>query len=359
VARDDPPTDVDVLVIGGGVVGAAAALALAPRGGRLALVERAPLGVATGSSKGGARIYAPAAYPREAYLELGLRGLQRWRRLEVEAGERLLSPTGALSVGEFAGRQLPALGAAGIDAELVSQAEAQRRFGVRTSGDHPLVYQPDAGVIHTDRAMRTLMRQAERGGVALHGGESVSSIEDLGDRVEVETERRRWRCSAAIVAAGPWSGALLAGAGIALPLTVSCQTVAYFGLANRSARPVAVIEFDGDEPFAAWDPRRGLKAGLHKRGPVVDPSDTKLKADPEAIKHLSAWVDERFPGVTDGIAAVEPCLYTNVPEEEFILERRGRIVVAAACNGHGFQFALETGARVAELALEPATLAVR
>ena len=43
-------------------------------------------------------------------------------------------------------------------------------------------------------------------------------------------------------------------------------------------------------------------------------------------------------------------MYTNTPDEQFILERRGRIVVGSACNGQGFQFAPETGEQLARLA---------
>ena len=52
------------------------------------------------------------------------------------------------------------------------------------------------------------------------------------------------------------------------------------------------------------------------------------------------------------MSAAETCLYTNTPDERFVLERRGRIVVAAACNGQGFQLAPESGRRVAALALD-------
>src|SRR5256885_2047979 len=76
----------DVVVIGGGVVGGAAALALARRGSRVTLLERFGLKTARGSSAGTARIYAPAAYPDESYLEMGLVALRRWREFEHASG---------------------------------------------------------------------------------------------------------------------------------------------------------------------------------------------------------------------------------------------------------------------------------
>ena len=339
-------------MIGGGVVGAAAALAAARRGGRVALVEAGSLADARGSSKGTARIYAPAAYPDESYLELGLRALERWSELEAEAGEALLQPTGALSRGDFAEREMPALREAGVAAEFLSPAAALERFGVVLPDDAPLLHQPDAGVIHANRARRVLLRIAESAGAELHGDERVRGMEERGDHLAVETTRRDWLCSAAIVAAGPWSGDLLAAAGIDVQLSASVQSVAHFELADPAARPVALIEFDGEEPFACWDPGRGMKAAFHARGPAAGPEPDRVEVEPAAIERVTDWVDARFPGFGAVLGGVEPCTYTNTADERFVLERSGRVVIASACSGQGFQFAPETGARAADLALE-------
>lgn len=354
--RRQQSREADFLVIGGGVVGAAAALALAGRDGSVALVERSALARAEGSSTGSARIYTPAAYPDEAYLEMGLRALERWREIEAGSGESLLCQTGALSHGAFAERGLPALREAGVEAELLSAAEAMRRFGVSIADDDPLLYQPDAGVIRADRARAVILRMAREAGAELHGGERVESLAETDEFAEVRTDRGLWRCRSVIVAAGPWNGALLAQASIDLPLTPSSQSVAYFSLAEPSARPIVLMDFEGDEPYACWDPRHGLKAALHARGPVVDPQDTRPEVDQDAIERVTDWVRARYPGAAGDLVNTETCLYTNTPDEQFILERRGRIVVASACNGQGFQFAPETGERLARLALESAEL---
>ena len=49
---------------------------------------------------------------------------------------------------------------------------------------------------------------------------------------------------------------------------------------------------------------------------------------------------------------METCLYTNRLEDEFVLERTGRIVIGSPCSGHGFKFAPVIGGRLAALALE-------
>jgi sarcosine oxidase len=358
-ALDQKSMEVDVLVIGGGIVGAASALEAAAEGARVALLERNSLSTARGSSKGTARIHVTAAYPDEDYLEMGMRAVRRWREIEAQAGEQLLWPTGVLSAGSFAERQLPLLRYAGERAELLDPAEAAQRFGIRLAEDRPLLYQPDAGIIRADRALAAVLRLASAAGAEVWEEQMVGSIEGQGDGVVVRTEDGSWRAQTAIVAAGPWSGRLLAGVGIDVPLAVSRQTVAYFELPSDVPPPAAVIDYKGDEPYALWDPARGLKAALHERGPLTDPDEPAPPADPEVVDRLRAWVDASFPRLNAELAGSETCLYTNTPDERFMLERRGPIVVAAACNGQGFGLAPESGRRLAALALEPAEVGAR
>ena len=182
----------EFVVIGGGVVGVASALALARSGAAVELIERESAVTATGSSKGGARIFAPAAYPDESYLEMGLRAVDLWRAIEADAGTELLSTTGALTTGAFAEPALAALRAAGERAELLTPTETMRRFGVETGG-RPALHQPDAGVIRADRAYAALLALADRAGVSIRRGEAAISVEATASGAEVVTDRRRVR----------------------------------------------------------------------------------------------------------------------------------------------------------------------
>jgi sarcosine oxidase len=346
---------VDVLVLGGGVVGAAAAAAAAHESREVVLLERFELGAARGSSKGTARIFCPAAYPDDGYAELGLRALDGWRRLEAAAGETLLHETGIVSVGEFAARQLPALRDAGEPAEEIDAGQALSRLGIALDDARPIIHQPRAGVIAADRARAALLAAGQRAGVALRERERAIAIDDRGDRVAVTTDGGSWDAEAVIVATGPWNRDLLAGAGIGLEVSVSRQSVAYLRLADpATVAPAGLIDFDGDEPYALWDPARGLKAAFHARGPAADPNDDGLSESSEEVARIGEWAASRYPEIAGEVIAAEPCLYTNTADERFIVERHGRVIVASACSGHGFQFAPETGRRAAELAAEVA-----
>ena len=93
-----------------------------------------------------------------------------------------------------------------------------------------------------------------------------------------------------------------------------------------------------------------MKAGLHQSGPTVDP-DEPGGPDAEIAERTAAWVERRFR-VAGPAVRVETCLYTRRANDEFLLERRGRIVVGSPCSGHGFKFAPVIGQRLAALALE-------
>ena len=121
-------------------------------------------------------------------------------------------------------------------------------------------------MIRAAQAHSTVLELAAAAGAALHHGEAVVAIEPDASGVTVTTRRHRYRCETAVVAAGPWSRSLLAQAGIDLAARVSAQTIAYLSLRDGVRRPSALIDFDGDEPYALFDPRYGLKVALHARG---------------------------------------------------------------------------------------------
>src|SRR4051795_13152488 len=131
------------------------------------------------------------------------------------------------------------------------------------------------------------MRRGAGGGGRRGGG--AGELGGGGDgEVVVRAGPAIWRARAAIAAAGPWSGRLLGRAGIEVPLAVTSQTVAYLGLTSSTSAPPAVVNYDGDEPFALWDPVRGLKTALHARGPLTDPDGAGARPSADVTDRLVA-----------------------------------------------------------------------
>ena len=59
-----------------------------------------------------------------------------------------------------------------------------------------------------------------------------------------------------------------------------------------------------------------------------------------------------FPGLDPASAEPISCTYTSTDTEDFVLDRRGRIVVGAGFSGHGFKFTPAVGAVLARLAAD-------
>jgi sarcosine oxidase len=168
-----------------------------------------------------------------------------------------------------------------------------------------------------------------------------------------------------VVTAGAWASALLAPLEIDLPVVPTTETVVYVDLPGGDRVP-SVIDYArlpepgqggitrvGQAAYALAAPGRGLKAGLHHSGEVTD-------LDAERVPHegvaawASAWARSRYEGA-GGLLAAETCVYTNTADEQFVLERHGRVVVGSACSGHGFKFAPAVGRTLAALAYDAAT----
>ena len=62
-------------------------------------------------------------------------------------------------------------------------------------------------------------------------------------------------------------------------------------------------------------------------------------------------VVERLPGLHPEPVAEATCLYTTTPDDDFVLDRVGPVVLASPCSGHGAKFAPLIGAMTADLAL--------
>ena len=93
-----------------------------------------------------------------------------------------------------------------------------------------------------------------------------------------------------------------------------------------------------------------LKVGLHHSGVPVEPGE-RGEPDPEVVAGSFGVGAAALPrGRSLDRRGAETCLYTNITNDEFVVERHGSIIGCSACSGHGFKFAPAVGARVAALA---------
>jgi sarcosine oxidase len=337
----------DVVVIGAGIMGSAAAAALAAAGRDVVVLERFGLGHDRGSSHGRSRIFR-FSYAERRYVRMAMEALPMWRELEEHAGEALLRTTGGLDLGGGVKEHAVALQAEGAEFEVLDEVQAGRRFPFMTFPAGRALFQPDAGMLLADRSLAALRRAVVRdGGEILERRPARSVIVD-GRAAVVETDAETYRADAVVVTAGGWVRELLSPAGIDVPVRPTRETIAYFALDETLPVP-AIVEWDRPAGYALRSPGQGIKAGQHGTGPETDPNQEGPVRD-EAVARVADWVGRRFPYVGAEPHLAETCIYTNTANESFILERYGPVVVGSACSGHGFKFAPWIGRKLASLA---------
>ncbi|MPZ23577.1 MAG: FAD-dependent oxidoreductase [Dehalococcoidia bacterium] len=339
---------VEVAVVGAGIMGAATACALAAAGRDVLVIEQFQPGHGGGSSHGASRIFR-YSYPEVSYVRMAMEARELWRALESRSGQRLLTETGGIDRGPRIRENAIALESCEIPCELLEGADLNRRFeGLTLPPGEPALYQPGGSVVAAAVALSAFFDLARSDGASVVSNRRVIRFEEGSRGVNLQTDEEALLASVVVVTAGAWAGPLLAEAGIDLPLRPTRETVAYFAL----ERPLpTLVEWGQPSTYALASPGDGIKVGEHQAGATADPNG-ETAIDNASVERLCAWVAARFPGAAPRPHRTENCFYTNTPDEDFVLERRGRIVIGSPCSGHGFKFAPLIGQRLGALAGE-------
>ena len=360
----------DLIVLGAGATGSAAAYHAARRNLRVILLEQFEIDHQRGSSYGASRIIR-YAYDHPAYVRLVRAAYPAWAELEREAGETLVYPTGGVDIGRRGEppfeATLQTLRDEEIPFELLDPAEAQRRFPqFRLDADMLMIYQADAAVLPASRCVQAHVRLAEQYGAVVHTGEPVQSVELRDHGVTVRTARQTYSAAAMVLTAGAWANDLLTPLGFPLPLRpVRCQENYFAPLHPASyeagAMPVLVAHLP-EYPFRPYGlpslDGSGFKLGQHG-GSDFDPHRADRPMDEDALASVRQFAERHLPGATNQQLSSRVCLYTMTPDEHFIVDAHPaypHLIVGAACSGHAFKFSPVLGSILVDLATEGVTL---
>ena len=283
----------DVIVLGLGGMGTAAAAELARRGHRVLGLEQYRPGHDQGSSHGHTRVIRTAYYEHPAYVPLVRRAFRVWHELRQRTGEHLLTDCPCLSIGQAGSELIAGVLRAGTEhslpienlnsSELVAPIPAVpiRRIVCRTArtrGRFPLC-----------RAVRAGCHRRCAGAWSDPAlGEPVREWQATPAGVSVRTDQDTYRAGRLVIAAGPWARIVLGELGS--KLTVMRQTPIW--LAPPDPRPFVRSRF----PIFLADTPAGIYYGL----PAIDPRGVKLAqhygapelAGPDDVDRMVTHADE-------------------------------------------------------------------
>jgi sarcosine oxidase len=337
----------DVAVVGAGLLGLAAGRALAALGRDVLVLEQADIGHPGSGSKGSSRIFR-LGYPDPFYVAAARQARDRWHALEAESGRRILAPAPHLTFGFGLRSVQEAMLAAGAPSQLLEAADVAERFpAIRVDG--PALLEPDSAVIAAEAALTALAARVPE----IRPGVRVIRMADDGRTVTLRTTAGVITARTAVITAGPWSSGLLASVSVPVPGRPTLEQVAYVRPAGQDDAPIFICHGE-QAPYGVPVPGSRLyKIGIHPSGPAIDPDAQNQAADQRLTGRLAEVARRYLPGYHPEPVTTERCIYDNSPDEDFIIDRIGNVVVGCGTSGHGFKFGPLLGEWLAALATSP------
>jgi sarcosine oxidase len=359
--------DWDVVVVGLGALGSAAAYWLARRPGlRVLALERFEIGHSYGASQDVSRIIR-LSYHRPDYVRLAKRAYATWAEVERESGRRVVHRTGGLDVGPREKEHgveidldayITSMTTEGVPFETLDAAEVMRRFPAWRLGDeHIGLFQADAGLADPSSGNAAHRELAVAHGATLRAHAPVARIEDRGREVTLVLEDgERVTAGTTILATDSWSNELLEPLGARLPLTITQEQVSWF-------TPRVDPALFAPERFPVWiwmhEPsfygfpthgHPGPKIGQDVGGREVTNATRTFDRDEAAHGRVMAFLEAHLPGMAVEPFLTKTCLYTLTPDRDFVVDALPEHpdVHVLLGSAHAYKFASVLGRIVAE-----------
>lgn len=353
----------DVVIVGGGLEGAAAAWALSQRGVTdVTVLERNTVGAGmTGKSSGIVRCH----YGVSSLAAMATVGLEVFENAEEYFGTDIgfRQPGYVVGVGapnvDNLRKSLAAQREVGVQTEEIDAAEVAKMwpwadlepfaaFGWEARGGYGDAYQ-------TAQAFAVSARAA---GVRIHQGATVTGLIVNGDRVTgVElADGTRVTAGTVVVATGVWTRPFLAPYGVDVPIRVHREQIVTIK-PGLDTGPVPVFSDLVSLQYIRPEPNGELLFGNSDLAELelADPDNYLNRATDGFIDLTVDKVGTRFPGFPDAaITGSYAGCYDVTPDWNPVISTTGidGLLVAAGFSGHGFKIAPAVGRLVADLVTE-------
>ena len=370
-ARDNMPTDADVVVVGGGSTGCSILYNLAKEGIRNAvLIDKAGQVGAGQTSRSTALVRTH--YTVETVAKMALLSYHFFKNF----GRNLPGRTGGyvetgliIGAGEDAGGALKTnvqmLNGLGIESNMIDGDEARRlEPRLDTSAFEEMVYEPHAGYAEPTTTAAAFAGAAAELGAEVRTGTRLLKLERSGQGYTLQTSAGPIQAEKVVLATGVWSKPIFASLGIDIPIKAARHPVAEFKRPEeyRGKRPVVL-----DIARASYYKPEGgfilfvgsLELELDISSEEVDPDNYNEGISFEEVERFSTVTAGAIPVMGEkgvhmrGYAGV----YDNTPDQQPIIDHLSaygydNLYCLVGLSGHGFKLSPEYGRIMASMVVD-------
>ena len=353
-----------VVVVGGGCIGLASAIALADRGARVTVLERGLPGAANSTRQGGG---IRQQFGTELNIRLSLLSADTWDHFADRYGvDPLFRPIGYLFLArtsegaETLAAHVRLQNSLGVNSEFLDGDQIAERWP-------PLEVRPFAGAgfraadgwANQHRIVDGFVRGAINAGVELHAGTEALALERSGGRtIGVVTTAGLVAADAVLLATGPWVKPLLEPLGLVVPVVGRRHEL----LIVEPAEPLPpdlpwLIGVDDGVHVRSETEGRAQVGGFLGEDRAVDPDRYDVHPDGDWIHTVLEAAEHAF-GIVGPSAEVRhgwAGLYPTTPDRHPIIDRLADGLFAAlGFSGTGVMHAPAAGLLSAELIIDGA-----
>jgi sarcosine oxidase len=368
-------TRYDVIVLGVGSMGSATCYHLAKKGYKVLGLEKFDIPHEQGSHAGQSRIIRKAYGEASDYVPLLERAYENWKTLESETGEQVYYKTGLMYFGAAKDPFLETVKQSSAKYKipvnkLTAKECAQKYPQFNLPTDFQRLEEPDAGLLTPERSILLFVQQAILKGSVIRTKEKVLEWKRENGTVTVKTNKGTYHTNKLVITAGPWAGKMIPG--FDTKLKVTRQALAWvqpkkwdnFALGKF---PCWILENNDHDfygfpilPVGKFGGPLGLKLALHyPGGDVTDPDAVNRNTKESDENVLIKFLNQFMPDGYESTLVMKTCLYTNTPDQNFILDYLPGfdkdVAIATGFSGHGFKFASVIGEIMADLAMDGST----
>ncbi|CNF11604.1 N-methyl-L-tryptophan oxidase [Yersinia similis] len=345
--------DYDLIVIGSGSVGSAAGYYASQAGLNVLMIDSAMPPHQAGSHHGETRIMRHAYGEGEKYVPLVLRAQALWDQLAAQTGEKLFQACGVINLGPDNSTFLQNVQRSAqqydLPVETLNSTQIREKWPVFTVPDNYIgVFEPRSGYLHSELAVKTLIKAVTEAGCGILFNCPVTAIESHHAGVDVVTIDGTYSATKVVVTAGTWVKELLP----TLPVTPVRKVFSWHQADGRYSEanhfPAFTVETPDNILYYGFPAQNdALKLGKHHGG---QPIESAAQRKPfgryaEDGTEVFSFLRHFLPGVGVCLRG-EACSYDMSPDEDFIIDtlpEDERIMVVSGLSGHGFKFATALG----------------